>query len=104
MDEPEWMAEYRLRAQDYLADLEDNQHLMEENYILLDGGYLLQREMQEMDLWLTRPLIFLNMCESAQVFPNFSADTIDLFLKKGARAVIGAEISMLAQGFPSVRA
>ncbi len=96
-DEPDWMTAYRLEAQKYLADLEQEPQRIEENYILLDDGYLLQREMQEMDLWSTRPLVFLNMCESAQVFPEISEGMIDLFLKKGARAVIGTEIPMLAR-------
>jgi len=96
-DEPDWMTAYRLQAQKYLSGLEQDPQRVEENYILLDDGYLMQREMQEMDLWATRPLVFLNMCESAQVFPDISEGMIDLFLKKGARAVIGTEIPMLAR-------
>jgi len=96
-DEPDWMTDYRLQAGKYLSDLEQDQQRMEENYILLDGGYLLQREMQEMDLWATRPFVFLNICESTQIFPDISEGMIDLFLKKGARAVIGTEIPMLAR-------
>ena len=43
----------------------------------------------------SRPLVFLNMCESAQLYPEISEGLIDVFLKKGACAVIGTEIPML---------
>jgi hypothetical protein len=39
-------------------------------------------------------LVLLNMCESAQVWPSFGNSFIDLFLAKGARAVIGTECAV----------
>ena len=35
------------------------------------------------------------MCESAQIFPHISEGLIDVFLKRGARGVIGTEIPMI---------
>lgn len=40
------------------------------------------------------PIVFLNMCESAQVIPSLSESFIDFFIKRGARCVIGTECSM----------
>jgi hypothetical protein len=48
------------------------------------------------------PLVFLNMCESAQVLPSLSDGFVPFFLDRGARAVIGTECSMntiFADGF-----
>jgi CBS domain-containing protein len=40
------------------------------------------------------PLVFLNMCESAQVLPSLSAGFIPFFLQRGARSIIGTECPM----------
>ena len=48
-----------------------------------------------MNLRESTPLVFLNMCESAQVFPDISMGLVDVFLRKGARGVIGTEMPML---------
>jgi hypothetical protein len=40
------------------------------------------------------PIVFLNMCESAQVLPSLSDGFVPFFLQRGARAVIGTECSM----------
>jgi hypothetical protein len=40
------------------------------------------------------PLVFLNMCQSAQVLPSLSGGLIPFFIDKGARGVIGTECSM----------
>jgi len=40
------------------------------------------------------PLVFLNMCQSAQVLPSLSGGFIPFFLKRGARMVIGTECPM----------
>jgi hypothetical protein len=41
-----------------------------------------------------RPIVFLNMCESAQVVPSISRSFISLFLQRNARCVIGTECTM----------
>jgi hypothetical protein len=40
------------------------------------------------------PLVFLNMCESAQVLPSLSGGFIPFFLQRGARCIIGTECPM----------
>jgi hypothetical protein len=40
------------------------------------------------------PLVFLNMCESAQVLPSLSDGFVPFFLQRGARAVVGTECAM----------
>jgi hypothetical protein len=40
------------------------------------------------------PVVFLNMCESAQVLPSLSDGFVPFFIHRGARAVVGTECSM----------
>jgi hypothetical protein len=41
-------------------------------------------------------LVFLNMCESAQVLPSLSDGFVPFFIAHGARGVIGTECPMTA--------
>lgn len=43
-----------------------------------------------------RPVVFLNMCESAEFYPGATDNLVDVFLKRGARGVIGTEVPVLA--------
>lgn len=97
LEESERVRQYRKRALDIIfREIEQNELLLKETYIRLAKGYLLQRELNNlMDLWGSSPLVFLNMCESAQIFPSISGGLIDVFLKKGACGVIGTEMPML---------
>ena len=90
-----WMREYRTRALAELERLTSDVSALSETYILLQGGRLLLRELENRLDLKDDPLVFLNMCESAQVFSSLSGGLIDGFLKKGARGVIGAEIPMV---------
>ncbi|MEO8052510.1 MAG: CHAT domain-containing protein [Acidobacteriota bacterium] len=45
----------------------------------------------------SRPLVILNMCESAQVTPSLSDSFVDFFLDRGARSVIGTECTMTVE-------
>lgn len=42
----------------------------------------------------SEPLVFLNMCESAQITPSLSDSFIHFFINRGARGVIGTECPM----------
>lgn len=79
-----------------LKELED-QDLMGRTFIKLNDGYLFLKDLRGMDLRGSQPLVFLNMCESAQVYPTISEGLIEVFLKNGARGVIGTEIPMIDQ-------
>ncbi len=46
------------------------------------------------DRFSRHPLVFLNMCESAQVFPSLSDGFVPFFIGRGARAIVGTECSM----------
>lgn len=95
-DSSEAMKRYRKRALESLQKEIESAALFSETYIRLQKGDLLLRELRkEMNLRESTPLVFLNMCESAQVFPNVSGGLVDVFLRKGARGVIGTEIPML---------
>jgi hypothetical protein len=43
-----------------------------------------------------RPVVFLNMCESAEFYPGSTDNLVDVFLSRGARGVIGTEVPVLA--------
>lgn len=45
----------------------------------------------------SNPLVFLNMCESAQVTPSLADSFIDFFLDRGAAGVLGTECSMTTE-------
>jgi hypothetical protein len=42
-----------------------------------------------------QPLVFLNMCESAEFYPGATDNLVDVFLEHGAGGVIGTEIPMM---------
>ena len=95
--ESESMKTFRERSLEEVEALEGSHNLLDESFIRLRRGMLLLRELYTlMNLRQSHPLVFLNMCESAQVFPLIKGGLIDAFLEKGARAVIGTEIPMLS--------
>ena len=44
-----------------------------------------------------KPIVFLNLCESAQILPTLSDSFIDYFIQQGALCVIGTECPMTIQ-------
>ena len=62
--------------------------------------YLGNSEVKETDLTLLkffakrRPIVFLNMCQSADLVPSMSSGLVRLFLKRDASAVVGTESPM----------
>ncbi|HEX5875489.1 MAG TPA: hypothetical protein VFY60_12650 [Pyrinomonadaceae bacterium] len=63
--------------------------------------YLGDSQIKEADLRLLkffarprRPIVFLNMCQSADLVPSMSSGLVDLFLDHNASAVIGTESPM----------
>lgn len=97
-DESKWMQQYRQRLIDFLQGLKDSD-LLSETFIRLYRGDIFLDELLDpqnpMNLEQSKPLVFLNMCESAQIFPNISKGFIDVFLRHQARGVIGTEIPMI---------
>ena len=89
------MQEYRSYRMAELRQLELDTQASSDTYILLQDGRLLLRELEKrLDLQVDT-LVFLNMCELAQIVASLSDSLIDGFLRKGAVGVIGTEIPML---------
>ncbi|MGH9632134.1 MAG: hypothetical protein ACRD7E_27835, partial [Bryobacteraceae bacterium] len=65
------------------------------SHIQLRFGRIFLEELYGSSLyWKSRPIVFLNMCQSAQVTPSFSQSFVHFFLTRGAEGVIGTECSM----------
>jgi hypothetical protein len=45
----------------------------------------------------SEPLVFLNMCESAEITPSLSDSFIHFFINRGAKGVIGTECPMTVE-------
>jgi elongation factor Tu len=70
----------------------------EKSWIALSGGRLYLEELRARTVQLTRrPVVFLNMCESAQVLPGLTESFVTFFLDRRARSVIGTECPMTSQ-------
>ena len=83
----DWASIYgRIKNREYQAD---------ESWIELSTGRVQLPELYKKIEYLpTRPLVILNMCDSAQVTPSLADSFIDFFLSRGAAAVIGTECSI----------
>ncbi len=77
---------------DHLDDLFD----VSDSWLRLTHGRLPLTMLKELvpDRLTNHPLVFLNMCESAQVLPSISDGFVPFFIKRGARAVMGTECAM----------
>jgi hypothetical protein len=69
----------------------------DESWIELSQGRIRYSELLDIPELSTQPLVFLNMCESAQITPSLSHGFIDFFLNRKARAVIGTECMMTVE-------
>jgi hypothetical protein len=67
----------------------------EESWIFLGDSEVKERALQEVTFFSDRrPIVFLNMCQSAELLPSMSDGFVRLFLDRGASAVIGTESPM----------
>lgn len=79
------------------APAKDADRDADRSYIELPNGgrlYLDELLVKVRQPMRSEPLVFLNMCESAQMTPSLSEGLVDFFLDRGARAVIGTECPM----------
>ncbi|OQA54757.1 MAG: PBS lyase HEAT-like repeat protein [Euryarchaeota archaeon ADurb.Bin294] len=77
--------------------LTEGQFEKNKTYIELTNGKIYLDDLYKDDnlkLNRTKPIVFLNMCESAQVIPNLEKSFIHIFLNRGASCVIGTECPM----------
>jgi hypothetical protein len=81
---------------DIYDDINENRYEPDESWIKLQYGKLLLLNLYDElgESFTNAPIVFLNMCESAQLTPSLSESFIHLFLDRGACAVIGTECSM----------
>jgi hypothetical protein len=87
--------EYYRRLDQSLRGLEDGSAFSTQTHIRLNKGTLDLADLRLIDPQDPVPLVFLNMCESAQVFPSLSNGLVDVFLRNRARGVIGTEMPMI---------
>lgn len=63
-----------------------------ESWIELTKNTITLRELERETVSLRRrPMVILNMCQSAQILPELTNSFIDFFLRKRARSVLGTE-------------
>lgn len=77
--------------------LTEGQFEKDKTYIELTNGKIYLDDLYKDDnlkLIRTKPIVFLNMCESAQVIPTLEKSFIHIFLNRGASCVIGTECPM----------
>jgi hypothetical protein len=91
-----WMNSLPQEQQQALKDQQSALFDVSDSWIKLTYGTvpLTMMEYYARDRFVDAPLIFLNMCESAQVLPSLSGGFIPFFLQRGARSVIGTECPM----------
>jgi CHAT domain len=77
------------------ALIEDADFKPDESWIALTMGRLRLQEMRAQPMKLLRsPVVFLNMCQSAQVMPGLADSFVTFFLERNARSVLGTECPM----------
>ena len=96
-DETQETARARKRFASVLAELAAG-GLADQHHIRLEVGNLMLEDLRKLNaLNGHTPLIILNMCESAQVFPSLGDGFVRTFLARGAVGVLGTEMPMLPQ-------
>lgn len=75
--------------------LNETSALTTQTHIKLKNGILDLLALSDLEPKDPVPLVFLNMCESAQVFPSLTDGLVDVFLRHRARGVIGTEMPMI---------
>ncbi len=73
-------------------ELEKRKTGVDRTWIALRYGMLYLDELRDKTIRLSgNALVFLNMCESAQLTPSLSDSLVEFFVTRGARAVVGTE-------------
>lgn len=68
-----------------------------ESWMYIGGAQVRESELsRERFFEVRRPIVFLNMCQSAELAPSMSSGLVRLFLKRNASAVVGTECPMTA--------
>ncbi len=81
---------------DTVEEISKKQYVSDDSWIKLTNGMLLLGELYRLGDSIelhNKPLVFLNMCESAQVTPSLAESFIHFFINRGASTVVGTECS-----------
>jgi hypothetical protein len=78
--------------------VEEQRKIRGSSYIQIGHTKLTISDLNQFQHWKEKcnPLVFLNMCESAEMYPGLTSNFVDTFLQKGACGVIGTEVPMIA--------
>jgi chaperonin GroEL len=69
----------------------------DESWIYIGGAEIKESKLKRQDFFATRrPIVFLNMCQSADLLPSISSGFVRVFLDHNAAAVLGTESPMTA--------
>jgi hypothetical protein len=68
-----------------------------ESWMYIGGAQIRESDLSRQNFFdVRRPIVFLNMCQSAELVPSMSNGLVRLFLKRNASAVVGTECPMTA--------
>jgi tetratricopeptide (TPR) repeat protein len=81
---------------DFYDEIQQRRYESDRSWILLRNGRIYLSQLYQIkDLrFEKKPVVLLNMCESAQLTPSLRESFIHFFLDRGAVAVVGTECSM----------
>jgi hypothetical protein len=69
----------------------------DESWIFIGGSEITESKLKRQKFFeVRRPIVFLNMCQSADLMPSMSSGLVRVFLDHNASAVIGTESPMTA--------
>lgn len=69
----------------------------DEAWMFIGSSEVLESKIKQQKFFLTRrPIVFLNMCQSAELMPSMSSGLVRVFLDHNASAVVGTEAPMSA--------
>ena len=71
--------------------------MRDESWIYIGGAEITENRLKRQNFFeRRRPIVFLNMCQSAELFPSMSSGLVRVFLDHNASAVVGTECPMTA--------
>jgi hypothetical protein len=81
---------------DFYDEIQQRRYESDRSWILLRNGRIYLSELYQIKglRFEKKPVVLLNMCESAQLTPSLRESFIHFFLDRGAVAVVGTECSM----------
>jgi hypothetical protein len=84
---------------DFHEEIQQRRYESDRSWIMLHTGRIYLSQLYQIKglCFAKKPVVLLNMCESAQLTPSLRESFIHFFLDRGAAAVVGTECSMCPQ-------